>query len=105
MEIEWLTKHLRVISAGTFMAAIKHDKIIPEHALALSVEINHSNFPALPLTYDDAIHFLKKENISVPSGEKGFSLVTYNGLPLGWVNMLPNRINNLYPPEWRIRMR
>ena len=30
-------------------------------------------------------------------------LVTCDGLPLGWCNHLGNRINNLYPQEWRIR--
>jgi NOL1/NOP2/fmu family ribosome biogenesis protein len=26
----------------------------------------------------------------------------YNGLGLGWAKILPNRMNNYYPQEWRI---
>jgi NOL1/NOP2/fmu family ribosome biogenesis protein len=29
-------------------------------------------------------------------------VVTWGGLPLGWINALPNRINNYYPKELRI---
>ncbi|MBL7733585.1 MAG: hypothetical protein JNM88_20615, partial [Chitinophagaceae bacterium] len=32
----------------------------------------------------------------------GWQTVSYNGHPLGWVNKLPNRINNYYPKELRI---
>ncbi|TAJ53096.1 MAG: hypothetical protein EPO58_10940, partial [Chitinophagaceae bacterium] len=26
----------------------------------------------------------------------------FEELPLGWVKVLPNRVNNYYPAEWRI---
>jgi NOL1/NOP2/fmu family ribosome biogenesis protein len=29
-------------------------------------------------------------------------LVKYQGHPLGWINVLQNRINNYYPKELRI---
>jgi NOL1/NOP2/fmu family ribosome biogenesis protein len=50
--------------------------------------------------------FLSKENIVLPENTpKGFVLLTYQGVPLGWVKNLGNRTNNLYPQEYRIRMR
>ena len=33
---------------------------------------------------------------------KGWQLVTYVNRPLGWINVLPNRVNNYYPKEMRI---
>jgi NOL1/NOP2/fmu family ribosome biogenesis protein len=30
-------------------------------------------------------------------------LLTYQGIPLGFVKNIGNRANNLYPQEWRIR--
>lgn len=30
-------------------------------------------------------------------------LASFHGLPLGWMKLLPNRINNYFPNEWRIR--
>jgi hypothetical protein len=32
-------------------------------------------------------------------------LVMHEGVALGWVNLLGNRLNNLYPAGWRIMMR
>jgi len=31
--------------------------------------------------------------------------VQYGGLNLGWIKVLPGRINNYYPKEWRILRR
>jgi len=32
-------------------------------------------------------------------------LICYKGQALGWVKNVGNRCNNLYPQEWRIRMK
>ena len=103
-EIEFLAKNLYLLSAGTMMATAKHDKLIPEHALATSIELKKENFSVLELELVDALRYLRKETLSIPSDRKGFSLVSYQGIPLGWVNVLDKRINNLYPSEWRVRM-
>lgn len=103
-EIEFLAKKLHVITAGTVLASVKHEKLIPEHAAALSVELVKENFNTVNVDLPAALQFLRKDTLSVTSGQRGFALVNYNGSPLGWVNVLENRINNLYPSEWRIRM-
>ncbi len=103
-EIEFLIQHLKIVQAGTPFVTAKHDKLIPEHAAALSIELRKEHFPRIEVSLEEALHFLRKEPIQVGSTPKGFALVTYNKLPLGWVNVLDNRANNLYPKEWRIRM-
>jgi len=103
-EIEFLRQHLKIILAGTQLAAAKHDKLIPEHASALSIELKKDHFQQIEVNLEEALHFLRKEPIQSGSTPKGFTLITYNKLPLGWVNVLDNRVNNLYPKEWRIRM-
>ena len=102
--IDLLAKNLRLVSAGTFAATVKHDKLIPEHALALSVKLNHGNFPILDLNIEEALRYLRKETLSITPDQTGFTLMRYQNIPIGWGNVLPNRINNLYPAEWRIRM-
>ena len=102
--IGMLIKNLKIVSAGTFMATVKHDKLIPEHALALSIHLRQDHFEKLDVTLEDALHYLRKETLAPVADRKGFALVMYDQLPLGWVNILPNRINNLYPSDWRIRM-
>ncbi len=103
-EIEFLAKNLYLLSAGTVMATAKHDKLIPEHALATSIELNKSNFNSIELDVSDALRYLRKETLAVHGNKKGFSLMSFQNTPLGWVNVLDNRINNLYPSDWRIRM-
>jgi len=41
----------------------------------------------------------------LPDSSRGYVLISFKGQPLGWVKNLGNRTNNLYPQEWRIRMK
>ena len=38
-----------------------------------------------------------------PETPRGFVLIAYQGVPLGFAKHLGNRTNNLYPQPWRIR--
>lgn len=103
-DMGFISSQLHTVSKGTAIAEIKHEKLIPEHALALSIHLNKEYFPAIELTLDQALAYLRKDNLVVGEDKRGFALVTYNGNVLGWINQLGNRINNLYPSAWRIRM-
>lgn len=97
-------KRLRILSAGVVVGESKGKDLIPSQALALSLELNPSTFPDTELTWEEAIHYLRKEAITLPEGlPKGYLLMRYQGVPLGFVKHLGNRSNNLYPQEWRIR--
>jgi 16S rRNA C967 or C1407 C5-methylase (RsmB/RsmF family)/NOL1/NOP2/fmu family ribosome biogenesis protein len=84
--------------AGQF----KGDSFLPSHALAQSLMVGQ--VPYIDLSKEASLHFLKKENILLENAEKGWLLIRYNGLGLGWVKNLGNRVNNYLPKEWRIRM-
>ena len=86
------------------MATVKHEKLVPEHAMALSVEIERNNFPEVAVDEEQALKYLRRENIELTNSPAGFTLLTYQHIPIGWVNVLANRVNNMYPSEWRIRM-
>jgi 16S rRNA C967 or C1407 C5-methylase (RsmB/RsmF family)/NOL1/NOP2/fmu family ribosome biogenesis protein len=102
-DLEWLSEKLKVLNKGTALATQKHSKLVPEHALALSNHVNKDTLSKLELTKEQALGYLRKENLSVAEEKRGFALAVYEGLPLGWVNLLGTRINNLYPSAWRIR--
>jgi NOL1/NOP2/sun family putative RNA methylase len=104
-EIGFIVKNFRVVTAGTFTANVKQDKLIPEHALALSTSLHAAHFGAIELELDHALKYLRKETLPSDGSKLGFNLITYQHVPLGWANVLSNRINNLYPAEWRIRMK
>lgn len=103
-ETEILLDHLKFVQAGTALATMKHDKLIPEHAAALAINLNKDNFFQLEVTEQDALRYLRKEPVEIHSSPRGFTLILYKGLALGWANVLDNRMNNLYPAAWRIRM-
>jgi 16S rRNA C967 or C1407 C5-methylase (RsmB/RsmF family) len=102
--IQFITQRLRIIYAGTFVATAKHTKLVPEHTFALSTQLNSEAFLKTTLTEREALQYLRRDTLNIQTEKKGFSLATYNGTPIGWMNLLAGRINNLYPLEWRIRM-
>lgn len=103
-EIDAISKLFFPLGKGTAVAELKHDKLIPEHAFALSNFINTEAFQITDLNESEAIAYLRKDVLAISEGLKGFGLVRYKNLNLGWVNHLGNRTNNMYPANWRIRM-
>ena len=94
---------LNVLMFGVQMYEQKGKDLIPQAALALSQVYVRGAYPEVELSYEEAIAFLRKEAIVLADAPRGFVLVTYGGLPLGWVKNIGNRCNNLYPEFWRIR--
>ena len=96
-----LRAQLHVTYAGLRMGAIMKDRLVPDHALALSKHLSVQK-PFADLSYETAIRYLQRQDIQVETAEKGWQTVRYEGQALGWVNVLPNRVNNYYPKEIRI---
>ena len=100
-DIAFILNQLRVIYSGTLIGELVRDKLVPDHALALSAIVHHK-IERIPLDIEQAIHYLQRKDLQLETVNKGWQLVTYQGYSLGWVNVLPNRINNYYPKEMRI---
>ncbi len=103
-DLHILQRMLYLRSAGTRVGRSAKDDLIPAHDLALSLA-RHPDIPVLALAKDQALDYLRKGNLDPAinsQGLKGWALATYQHATLGWVKLLPNRINNYYPKEWRI---
>ncbi|MGV3630837.1 MAG: methyltransferase RsmF C-terminal domain-like protein [Bacteroidota bacterium] len=101
-EIREIHQQLRIQKLGTELGTVIRGELQPDQSLALAIDCH---FPQrIELTKEQALHYLKGETFDL-KGEKGYQLVTYQNIPLGWIKHLGNRFNNLYPKEWRIRMR
>ncbi|TMI90978.1 MAG: Fmu (Sun) domain protein [Bacteroidetes bacterium] len=100
-DIDFLLSNLQIIYFGTMVGELVRDKLIPAHALAMSNLIS-DHVERIELNYEQAIDYLKKKDLREINGDKGWKLVTYKNYPLGWINILSNRINNYYPRELRI---
>ncbi len=96
--------HVQLLSAGVELGVLKGKDHQPAHALALSSVLNRQVFPHADVDLDTALLYLHREAITLdPSVPLGYVLVTYRGLPLGFVKNIGRRCNSLYPAEWRIR--
>ncbi len=95
---------LKIVSAGVKLGETKGKDIVPAQSLALSTSFNTSSFPQIDLDYQQAISYLRKESIIPKTNTPtGYVLITYRGYPLGFGKNIGNRINNLYPAEWKIK--
>lgn len=101
---DYLKSSLRILHAGITLAEQKGKDWQPSHTLAMSIELEKQAFPRTELTYPQALAYLRREAITLDASvPKGYVLVTYQEVALGFVKNLGNRANNLYPQEWRIR--
>jgi len=92
---------LYIKKAGIRMGTVIREELIPHHELALSTIINTTT-PACDASLETALQYLRKQDIKIETTIKGWALIQYRQLPLGWIKILPNRVNNYYPKEWRI---
>jgi len=103
-DIQLLQKTVYFRKTGLLLGSPTAKDWLPAHDVALSIDANE-NLSGINLNREQALHFLKREDIGgLEQIEKGWLVVRYNGLGLGWVKSLGNRINNYLPKHWRIRM-
>jgi 16S rRNA C967 or C1407 C5-methylase (RsmB/RsmF family)/NOL1/NOP2/fmu family ribosome biogenesis protein len=98
-----VTSSAKLVSAGIYVGEAKGKDFVPHHSLAMSLALNRETFVTFEADTDTAIAYLRREALNLPSLPKGYVLLTYRGLPLGFAKNIGNRANNLYPNEWRIR--
>jgi 16S rRNA C967 or C1407 C5-methylase (RsmB/RsmF family)/NOL1/NOP2/fmu family ribosome biogenesis protein len=103
-QLAYLQSHCYLKKAGVLSGKLAGKEFIPDHGLALSTLVA-PGLPAVELSKEQAIRYLRKEEIPAGTGQQGWALVRYEGHNLGWIKILPNRVNNYYPREWRILKR
>jgi 16S rRNA C967 or C1407 C5-methylase (RsmB/RsmF family)/NOL1/NOP2/fmu family ribosome biogenesis protein len=98
----YLQKYLNIVNAGITLGNLVHGKFIPHHALAMSLYLS-PNLTRTNIALKDAYLYLQKGNLSPDLfNQKGLQLVCYHQHILGWVNVLPNRVNNYLPAHLRV---
>ena len=102
--IDYLTSCLTCISLGFGISEKKRVAMVPQHSLSMAKALRKDAFPCLDLSLEKALAYLRSDTIEVEQGmPTGIALLTYEDVPLGFVKNVGNRLNNLYPKEWRIR--
>jgi len=96
-----LLERIRVVYSGVKSGELMRDKLVPDHALAMSGLVLAA-VKRIDLTVADAIRYLQRKDIRLEGVPTGWALACFAGQSLGWMNVLPGRINNYYPKELRI---
>ena len=99
-----LFQNLKIVKPGTKLFVVKKTDYLPSHELALSDRLRKDAFPREEISLTNALEYLRRDSITLPDAPKGWNILTYNGVNLGFVNNIGSRVNNYFPVEWRIRM-
>lgn len=103
--IETLKKNAKVILDGIPHSTVKGKCEIPASEWSLSTTFPTGKYPEVELELNQALSYLHHEALRLPEdAPRGFVVVKYKGLPLGFVKNIGTRANNLFPAEWKIRM-
>lgn len=103
-DLQHFRQQLRLKRSGISLGGFKRDDFIPDHELALSLQLGE-RVRRLELDLPTAVHYLKKETIELADQQDGWACVTFAHLPLGWVKIVQGRCKNYYPMSSRILMR
>lgn len=96
-------KKIRFKKIGTLLGQVLKKQWNPDHEWALSIHNIDSRHASISVDEVMALDYLRRENISPENIDKGWVLIDYKRLHLGWIKSLGNRANNYYPKNWRIR--
>ena len=100
-DLPLLQQVLYLRKAGIAIGKLQTQELIPNHELAMSVILNPS-LPAMALSSEQALTYLRREELRSAAPQMGWLRATHENVNLGWIKNLPQRINNYYPMEWRI---
>lgn len=92
-------KGVKILRYGLELGQWRQNRFIPSHALAMAAFKDLK--VSLPLTKEEALLYLK--GLSFPKeGNRGYVIVSYHGLPLGFAKQTGNIIKNHYPKGLRL---
>ncbi|MFL5753761.1 MAG: methyltransferase RsmF C-terminal domain-like protein [Bacteroidia bacterium] len=100
-ELNFLSSQLYIKKSGVSLGILKGKDFVPDHQFALSNSIS-KEINRVEVDLQQALSFLKKEEVKLSGEPQGFALLTFRGFGLGWIKILQNRVNNYLPKEWRI---
>ena len=93
---------LRVISPGLALLRVETGRVEPEHALAMALLPGMARREAA-LTEKEALAFIAGEALP-REGEAGWTLATWEGMPLGWGKQAGGMLKNHVPKGLRARL-
>ncbi len=102
---DMISPRLKIIASGTAVYSVKGKDFAPHPDLAFSCDLNGNLYETADIGLEDAVKFMSRENFALGSVGKGYILLKYGEIPLGFVKNIGNRFNTLWPMSRRIRTR
>ena len=98
-------KGLNVLRTGLGLATLHKNRLEPLHSLALALSRDEAaTMNRLELAPDDPrVELYLRGHPLEAEGEKGWTLVTVSGFPLGWGKRSGRTVKNAYPKGLRLR--
>lgn len=103
-ELTLVADILKLRKKGLRLGELIRDEFVPNHELAMST-IQSEQIAKIELDLKQALQYLRRETVDLGVNEKGWVLVKYKGISLGWVKLVQGKAKNHYPLNWRILMR
>ena len=95
-------KGLKAVSQGTKLLRIGKNYIEPEHALAMALKPGQAQ-RRMNLSDDEAVRYLAGEALPY-EGEKGWTLILWKNIPLGWGKASNGQMKNHLPKGLRLHL-
>ncbi len=90
-----------VLRQGWWVASLRHDRVQPDHALAMALHPDGVQMHVSLQPMDQRLSTFIEGGFWLDDGPAGLVLVTVDGFPLGWGKRDGNRIRSRYPVHLR----
>jgi 16S rRNA C967 or C1407 C5-methylase (RsmB/RsmF family)/NOL1/NOP2/fmu family ribosome biogenesis protein len=104
--LEFYNNHLyplKLKQIGTTIGHLSSSLFFPSDKLVFSQIFKQEALYRIELNYIQALQYLGKQALPFQSSNKGFLTLTYKNINIGLGKFAGNRINNLFPNDWKIR--
>lgn len=96
-------KSLKVQSPGVCVGTLKKNRFEPDHYLAkAAASLGLCPLRTVDTSYEEALNYLRGQEINAEPDLKGWCIVSFHGMNLGWGKAVRGRVKNHYPKGLRI---
>lgn len=100
--IKDLGRELHVLSAGQKAGKIIRNELIPDHSLALSININSVALQKIVMDDEDIIEYLEKKPQRIRNMPNGFYAIIHREAIIGWAKLINGQLKNRFPVPIRV---
>lgn len=100
--VKTLSEALPVICSGVALGQLFKGRLKPDPALAFFDGLERGAVPVAGLDDEQALRYLRRQEVAAGALAEGVNLVTVRGRALGFAKRIGARVNNMYPNSLRI---